>query len=94
MDDELRGVVRGPVVFVEEHRRTPRPVVEQLIDIEPGDFPVIEGVQQVPGGQPYRVAGVDVPGQRVNENQRRIRRVRRWCAADGVQVRGIQHDTS
>ena len=58
-DGERWRLILLPVILGEDHRRTARAVVDQRVDIEPGDLPVLEGGEQMRGEQPSRRARVD-----------------------------------
>jgi hypothetical protein len=72
---QLGGLVALPVVAVIGHDRTPGPVVDQPVDVEPRQGLVREIAHQVLGEQPACVAGVDEALQVVQD--RRVRDVGR-----------------
>ena len=72
---QLGGLVALPVVAVVGHDRTPRPVVDQPVDVEPRQRLVREIAHQMLGEQAARVARVDEALQVVQD--RRVRDVGR-----------------
>ena len=69
VQDQAWVVVGLPVVLDEDHRRAARPVVQQLVDVEGRDGSVVERREQVVTGQRARLAGVDEPGQDVQQHR-------------------------
>ena len=68
VDDQLGLGVRRPRGLVERHDRPPRPVVEQLVDVERRQARRRQLVDQVLGGQLAGVARVDEAAHGVHED--------------------------
>jgi hypothetical protein len=69
VDHDLRGGVGLVAVAGEGDPRPVRPVVDQAVDVEPGDHLVRQAGQQVGAGECAGRRGVELPGQVVHEHQ-------------------------
>jgi hypothetical protein len=67
-DHQPRRVVGGIVVAVVDHRRPPRPVVVELVDVEAGDHGAALG-SEVPRREPTGAAGRQETIERVDQHR-------------------------
>ena len=86
------GLLVGlPVVGVEGHHRTPGPVVEDLVEVEADQHPMLEGIHQMLHGEPARLTGVDETGQEEQQHGRVQLAGLRLLRGELVQPAGIKH---
>jgi hypothetical protein len=66
---QARLVVTLPVILHEDHRRSPGPVVEQLVEVEGREDLTVQLCQQMVTGELDGAPGVDEPGQSLDEHR-------------------------